>query len=103
MVDIGFGLTREGIMAMPYAILEKTGRNHLFKNAMQHEDGMKALCWWRREDVWYPTTAQVARKHLSICGTSVPSKRLFSLSGHIARNQLLPENVNKLFFGKNMD
>ena len=61
---------------------------------------MKALCWWRREDVWYPTTAQVARKHLSIYGTSVPSKRLFSLSGHIARNQLLPENVNKLFFGK---
>ena len=40
--------------------------------AMQHEDCMKALCWWRREDVWYPTTAQVARKHLSICGTSVP-------------------------------
>lgn len=39
----------------------------------------------------------------SIClfyGTSVPSKRLFSLSGHIAQNQLLPENVNKLFFGK---
>ena len=32
MVDMGFGLTREGIMAMPYAILEKTGRNHPFKN-----------------------------------------------------------------------
>ena len=102
MVDMGFGLTREGINGYAICHFRKTGRNHPFKNAMQHEDGMKALCWWRREDVWYPTTAQVARKHLSICGTSVPSKRLFSLSGHIARNQL-PENVNKLFFDKNMD
>ena len=61
------------------------------------------LSWWRREDVRYPTIAQVARKYLSICGTSVPSERMFSLSGHIAsdsRNRLLPENVNELvFFG----
>ena len=32
MADMGFGLTREGIMAMAYAIVEKTGRNHLFKS-----------------------------------------------------------------------
>lgn len=32
MVDMGFGLTKEGIMGMPYAILEKTGHNHPFKN-----------------------------------------------------------------------
>ena len=65
------------------------------------------LSWWRREDVRYPTIAQVARKYLSICGISVPSERKFSLSGHIAsdsRNRLLPENVNKLvFLAKNMD
>ena len=32
MADMGFGLTREGIMAMAYAIVEKTGRNHPFKS-----------------------------------------------------------------------
>ena len=32
MADMGFGLTREGIMAMTYAIVEKTGRNHPFKS-----------------------------------------------------------------------
>ena len=49
----------------------------------------------------YPTIAQMARKYLSICGTSVPSERMFSLSGHIASdscNRLLPVNVNKLVF-----
>ena len=38
MADMGFGLTREGVMAMAYAIVEKTGRNH------PDEDGMKASC-----------------------------------------------------------
>ena len=32
MADMGFGLTREGIMAMAYAIVKKTGRNHPFKS-----------------------------------------------------------------------
>ena len=32
MADMGFGLTREGIMAMAFAIAEKTGRNHPFKS-----------------------------------------------------------------------
>ena len=32
MADMGFGLTQEGIMAMAFAILEKTGRNHPFKS-----------------------------------------------------------------------
>ena len=31
MADMGFGLTREGVMAMAYAIADKTGRGHPFK------------------------------------------------------------------------
>lgn len=31
MADMGFGLTRESVMAMAYAIAEKTGRDHPFK------------------------------------------------------------------------
>jgi hypothetical protein len=32
MADMGFGLTREGIMAMAFAIADKTGRDHPFKS-----------------------------------------------------------------------
>ena len=31
MADMGFGLTREGVMAMAYAIVDRTGRDHPFK------------------------------------------------------------------------
>ena len=40
-------------------------------------------------------------KYLCICGTSVPSERVFSTAGHIAsrsRSRLLPQNVSKLLF-----
>ena len=32
MADMGFGLTREAVMVMAYAIIEKTGREHPFKS-----------------------------------------------------------------------
>lgn len=32
VADMGYGLTREGVMAMAYAIVERTGRNHPFKS-----------------------------------------------------------------------
>ena len=64
------------------------------------------LFWWRIEHLHFANLAQLSRKYLSICGTSVPSERLFSLAGHILnsnRGRLLPENVNKLvFLAKNM-
>ena len=59
------------------------------------------LVWWRIEHSRFPNLAQLSKKYLSICGTSVPSERLFSLAGHISNSnhgRLLPENVNKLVF-----
>ena len=41
MADMGFGLTREGVMAMAFAIANKTGQSHPFKQG--YADGMKAL------------------------------------------------------------
>ena len=32
MADMGFGLTREGVMAMAFSIAEKSGRDHPFKS-----------------------------------------------------------------------
>ena len=64
------------------------------------------LAWWRMEHDSFPHLAKVTRKYLCICGTSVPSERVFSTAEHIcndSRSRLLPENVNKLIFlAKNM-
>ena len=64
------------------------------------------LAWWRSENGRFPNLAYLAKKYLCICGTSVPSERIFSSAGHMSnslRNHLLPENVSKLvFFTNNM-
>ncbi len=63
------------------------------------------LDWWKIEHSRFHHLAQLARKYLCVCGTSVPSERMFSLAGHITngRSRLLPENVNKLvFLARNM-
>ena len=64
------------------------------------------LVWWKTENERFPHLAQLAKKYLCICGTSVPSERIFSTAGNISgdsRCRLLPQNVNKLvFLAKNM-
>lgn len=41
MADMGFDLTRESVMAMAYAIAEKTGRDHPFK------EGHAGMGWYK--------------------------------------------------------
>ena len=64
------------------------------------------LCWWEHEKQKFPALQYFARKYLCICGTSVPSERLFSKGGNIVNtqhNRLSAENVNMLIFlSKNM-
>ena len=61
------------------------------------------LEWWRNEQMKFPTLAKLAR---SICGTSVPSERIFSKASYIndhLHSKLDPKNVDKLvFISKNM-
>ncbi len=59
------------------------------------------LVWWKDEQRRFPTLSVMARKYLCICGTSVPSERVFSTSGFIVngyRSRLRPKNVNYLVF-----
>ena len=59
------------------------------------------LHWWRSERKRFPILAMLATKCLCICGTSVPSERLFSKSGFIVnhfRSRLKPDSVDKLIF-----
>ena len=61
------------------------------------------LAWSKFENSRFSNLALLTRVYLWI---SVPSERMFSLSGHIcndSRNRLLPENVSKLvFLARNM-
>lgn len=55
--------------------------------------------WWRTHEASHSEMAHLARKYLATPATSVPSERLFSLSGHVVQNKrasLLSENVNRL-------
>lgn len=44
MSEMGFGLGREDVMQVAFAIALKSGRPHSFKMACQEEGGWKGLC-----------------------------------------------------------
>ncbi|XP_076151477.1 E3 SUMO-protein ligase ZBED1-like [Alosa pseudoharengus] len=55
--------------------------------------------WWSTHEGAHSEMAHLARKYLATPATSVPSERLFSLSGYVVqkkRASLLSENVNRL-------
>ena len=59
------------------------------------------LLWWKMNDKSLPLLSSLARKYLSVPGTSVPSERVFSKGGIIVdpyRNRLKPHHVNVLTF-----
>ena len=52
------------------------------------------LEWWRLKWKQMPLLAVMARKHLGICATNVPSERVFSIGGHLVsqkRKSLKPD------------
>ena len=61
------------------------------------------LQWWRQNRERLPALATVARVYLGAPPTSVPSERLFSVTGEVLsdhRSSLLPENAARLIFLK---
>jgi len=60
------------------------------------------LEWWKNESSHYPLVAQLARKYLSVCATSVPpTEQGFSCGGNIVsdkRSLLKPDKVDSLVF-----
>ena len=59
------------------------------------------LTWWKDEQNNFSILGSSAHNYLWICGTSVPSERLFSQGGNIVstlRNRQSPEHVNMLAF-----
>ena len=64
------------------------------------------LLWWSQRTAVYPQLHKLARRHLGVPATSVPSERLFSTAGELIsqrRTCLKPKNVNNLlFFNKSL-
>ncbi|XP_060784870.1 E3 SUMO-protein ligase ZBED1-like [Neoarius graeffei] len=63
--------------------------------------GVNPLEWWKEHECQYPFLSKVAKKHLCIPGTSVPSERVFSTAGDIItakRSAIAPEHLDQLLF-----
>lgn len=59
------------------------------------------LMWWKKKQAIYPILAKIAQKYLCTSATSVPSERVFSVSGSILtseRYSLTDEHVEQLTF-----
>ena len=65
------------------------------------------LVWWKRNEDTFPLLSICARKYLCIAATSVPSERVFSVSGGIVnpkRNRMTSDNVDMMtFLAKNLE
>jgi len=65
------------------------------------------LVWWKRNKDTFPLLSICARKYLCIPATSVPSERVFSVSGGIVnpkRNRMKSDNVDMMtFLAKNLE
>lgn len=65
------------------------------------DSNVDPLEWWRKECSRFPALAQLSKKYLCVCATSVPSERVFSRSGYVAnplRSRLRPDILDKLVF-----
>ena len=67
---------------------------------------MDVLKWWKENKNRYPLLYEAAKGLLHTPATSVPSERIFSEAGYIARarrSKILPVNLNRhLFIKKNL-
>ena len=61
------------------------------------------ITWWKERKGQFPCLFQAVKALLSTPATSVPSERIFSEAGYIARarrSRILPRNLNKFIFLK---
>ena len=59
------------------------------------------LQWWNLEASCMPLLSSAACKYLSVCATSVPSERVFSIGGNVVQskqNSIKPHKVYQVIF-----
>ena len=76
------------------------------KLTREQKEHTHLLTWWRDNKIQYPCLVEAVKALLHTPATSVPSERIFSEAGYIARarrSRILPRNLNKfIFIKKNM-
>ena len=71
-----------------------------FTEDVEAED-VDPVMWWKANEPRYPKMAKQARRYLAVPGTSIPSERVFSISGPVVskhRCSLAHSNVDALVF-----
>jgi hypothetical protein len=85
---------------------KKEVENYLNCQLSFENESETILEWWRRNELYFPRLARVAKKLLAIPASSVSSERVFSLAGNIVnkkRSRLSATNVDTfIFMNKNM-
>jgi hypothetical protein len=82
-------------------VRERLQRELDFYLRLDADENQCVLDWWKTHKAELPLLSQFARFALSSCASSVPSERLFSVSGYIIskrRNALKPSFVDQLVF-----
>ena len=67
---------------------------------MEDKD-LAILDWWKHNEMFYPRLSILAKKYLSILASSIPSERIFSLSGTLIpkkQSRQSPSKVRLLVF-----
>ena len=76
------------------------------KLSKEQKEDTHLLKWWRDNKIQFPCLVEAVKALLHTPATSVPSERIFSEAGYIARarrSRILPRNLNKfIFIKKNM-
>ena len=73
------------------------------KLSKEQKEDTHLLKWWRDNKIQFPCLVEAVKALLHTPATSVPSERIFSESGYIARarrSRILPRNLNKFIFIK---
>lgn len=88
-------------------IVEQEVQRYLSSTRSKEEATLSLLEWWKKNEMIYPRLAVLAKKYLAVPASSVPSERVFSLSGTIVckkRSRLCPDMVDTLvFLSSNME
>ena len=64
---------------------------------------LNLIAWWKERRIEYPFLFKAVRCLLCTPATSVPSERIFSEAGYIARakrSKIMPRNLDKYLFIK---
>ena len=80
---------------------------YLASKVLEKDHTLTILEWWKTYEHFYPRIHNIAKKYLSLPGSSVSSERVFSLCGQLVnkkRCRLSPKNIDLLVsLNKNID